>query len=282
MGASSCVSDTAANCCCVAWPCAGRAGGDALPLRPAAAAAQGAVLIRTLPRFLSPAECTGNGPVVNCAGAQENCITCTASTLPDPLLPPASQTRTVTISVTDCKQGASLSWACCRSTGCTLVPGSCVGTPPDKYELTKQKCNDMTSLQFTIPAGTDTIQIQSHDGRQIQGDVACNPSNCCAGNAGAGCDGSLAVCNRYVTVTLAACGVEQDTDSVGDPTPTCTKDCANHAPDTCQKYQCAFNAAAPGGMECQPVPDTAPLADRFRPNTYVCRDAVGECDVAET
>jgi len=124
----------------------------------------------------------------------------------------------VTISVADCKNGAGISWLCCRSSASSGIVGNtpfnngtCDLVAGCDFPSTQEddKCNNVTqSLVFDVPFGATNITVQLHDG-QFAGNFDCggpgNP-NCCGGSGGSCGDG---VC--LTTIDLSTCPLPCDT-----------------------------------------------------------------------
>lgn len=64
--------------------------------------------------------------------------------------------RVVTLDLTACKSGATISWVCCRSTACT--PVSCTQGPLVANNF--PTCENVTSYSFSVPLTTTSIPIQ--------------------------------------------------------------------------------------------------------------------------
>lgn len=149
--------------------------------------------------------------------------------------------KQVVVSYSGCKPVSTdtISWACCRSTGCTL--DSCAGTKNGtKCDTISQVANALT---FTVGVDTTSITVQTHDGN-LGGDsqyAGCTPGSttasgatCCGGGGnGNSCGNEDAAGNQWYTsntcdfaVDLSGCTVlppEEDAPvSVSQPEPECT------------------------------------------------------------
>jgi hypothetical protein len=97
----------------------------------------------------------GGGSGGGSGGGGSNCLGCDIfSTC---LIPTCdfynATTRIVTVNMTACKGGATLSWACCRSTSCTRA--GCTGVPGDFG-----KCDSTTSVSYYIPTTATSMALQ--------------------------------------------------------------------------------------------------------------------------
>jgi len=67
----------------------------------------------------------------------------------------ATQTRNVTIDLSDCKDGQALSWACIQLSDVTLV--DCA---PQNSTRDAIKCDDATAITYTIPSNLSSLPLQ--------------------------------------------------------------------------------------------------------------------------
>lgn len=156
----------------------------------------------------------------------------------------------VTVDFSNCKSGENISWACCMSDNCELE--RCDG---QNYDYQKNKCNELTSIEFLVSDDTTDITVQVHDGR-FHGNKECTREHPCCGGSGSSCAPS-GVCE--VNIPLTSCPSSRNI-------PECTID--NH----CQHLNdaCAFGVCNNG------VCDQA-----FHPTDAICRLAVDACDAPE-
>jgi hypothetical protein len=119
--------------------------------------------------------------------------------------------QTVQLSTSQCKSG-TISWAACRSSsggsGNTCSLESCDGTK----EVTANKCNEVTTISFNVPAGATSMIVQIHDG-QFAGTKSCSGVGIGYGKCAGGSKGSCK------SATSGVCEVDFDLDSCPAPPP---------------------------------------------------------------
>ncbi|KAG2448152.1 hypothetical protein HYH02_006737 [Chlamydomonas schloesseri] len=121
--------------------------------------------------------------------------------------------RIVTLDLSTCKNGGSISWVCCRTNAC--VPLNCSsGAAVSGGGTNFDYCSQSTFYTFSISTNTTVVPIQVHDG-SLAKNYTCSgtnpsgaPGGCCAGgfNGGNNCqngvqayDGTRSVSNNFFT-----------------------------------------------------------------------------------
>jgi hypothetical protein len=233
----------------------------------------GALLINTVP---APSPC------IDCS----SCVTCKSRS------PKDDNSDYITIQTDDCK-ATPISWVCCRgssggsSSNCNLE--TC-NTPLEGIELDKNKCNTVSSLQYSVPIDATSITIQLHDGR-FQGNIQCENNQDCCGGSNSACASSGV---GEVTINLSDCPEESH------PEPECKNNELGQTTNcTAFDGECTRGICVDGkcqqlfltGMVCRPavkgpdgttcdVEEVCAAGQAFCPNddyllaNTVCRDAV--------
>lgn len=195
---------------------------------------------------------TANAACVSCT----NCATCLL------MAPYSNNLVQVSLSFAGCKSSSSISWACCLASNNNNLPGSDPGecdihscdAPTSQWEVSKNKCNELTTASFLVPVNTTSITIQLHDGQFI-GNRICSQSNPCCGGSGGACAES-GVCETVV-----------DLSTCSTPPPQCSRD-SDCTPSgrTCERRVCMGGTCVSENL----------------PSGVVCRPAADLCDVPET
>jgi hypothetical protein len=160
----------------------------------------------------------------------------------------------VKIDLSGCKGGESMSWMCCRNSGCNIL--DC-----DGEKSMPAKCDEVTWATYFVPDGEDRVLVQIHDGA-MAGNMTCSSGTCCGG-AGTSCNNGVSgVCNQYVE--LSSCPNGENFGGGGGSGCTFDEDCP-------ASYDCATGVCVNGQCTVTAVTDSR-----------VCRASSGPCDVAET
>lgn len=224
-------------------------------------------------------------PVVPaCLTCETDCVKCTG-------LQSIDGANLVTLDMSSCKNGDTMSWMCCQS--CNEID-TCDGS------VNGLKCDELTQVSYFVDPSVDVLTVQVHDGR-LAGDVDCSAGGCCGGS-GTSCGTVSGVCN--FAIDLSSCprdegegGGEVEQGDVVDPIQ-CFRDDQCSAPPcgvaSCVNNQCV-TVPKPQNTICRAAADVCdqpevcdgsslfcPLEDVKYGSETVCRPSAGVCDVAET
>lgn len=146
----------------------------AAPPRAAAAAQQPALDTRLTPDapHSLPAPLDRAAACFTCE--KENCLSCVSKSLNT-----TTSTWNVTVTAVGCKDGAPVSWICCRdaASGCQMQAGNCLtveGTTISYSTSTgDEKCTSVVNATFTdIKEDAEYVTLQMHDGARALGQAA--------------------------------------------------------------------------------------------------------------
>lgn len=204
------------------------------------------------------------------------CVTCTS----------LDTNGLVTLDLSTCKDGNTLSWLACGS--CASL-NSCDGT------VDGLKCNELTTVRYYVDPNDESgiLRVQIHDGR-MAGNVDCT-QELCYGGSGNSCGAVSGVCN--FEIPLSSCPPADD--FTGDEQSiVCTSD------SDCLSLPCGEGKCITGFCEivpsssgtvcrvagdlcdepevCNGVSPFCPMEDVKKPIGTICRAAVDLCDVEDT
>lgn len=190
--------------------------------------------------------------------AAPTCFSCEHCAVCSSAVPRPGNLLEVTLNFDACK-GSAISWACCRN---SIVPGPVQEALCDmvfcdaslaQWEVTKNKCNNVTSASFLVPATATSVVVQLHDGKFI-GNKLCSDNNACCGGSSGACS-NTGVCE--VTISLEGCA---------PPPPECmvNEDCSP-SEHLCERPVCVGGVCLqenlPAGTVCRPTTDPCDVGE---------------------
>jgi len=169
----------------------------------------------------------------------------------------------VNLDLSGCKS-SSISWACClkSSDGQSETPGFCnlynCGPATAQWDISKDKCDEVSTLSFLVPQSATTLTLQSHDGL-FSGNVVCSSEHPCCGGSGSSCS-STGVCETVIELSTCNDG------GSGNPKECYSDDDCDRLDDGCASGVCDVNGVC---------------IQNIHPEGTNCRPSVDPCDVAE-